>query len=139
MERLKRNYAFDRARVFIPAAATTNQMLKMSARGWVELVQKLYATGWEEARQLAGYIVEELKLAVPRLVKHATERLNLSRRFTAEFSRSVRLAHNFPAVHLTHPDLTELDREYTLRVTPPHSPNWDYWDTALRGRSGVPR
>src|SRR6202012_6052705 len=37
--RMRRNYAFDRARYFLPSAAATNVMLIMSARGWVNLFQ----------------------------------------------------------------------------------------------------
>ena len=70
VDRLKRNYAFDRARCFIPVAATTNMMLRMSARGWAELIQKLLSLSHPEANALGELLKTELHLAAPRLDKH---------------------------------------------------------------------
>ncbi|HEX8552358.1 MAG TPA: FAD-dependent thymidylate synthase [Abditibacteriaceae bacterium] len=70
--RMERNYAFDRARVFLPVAAPTNLMLVMSARGWVNLAQHLLSHPLPEARALGEGIREELPLAAPRLLRHAT-------------------------------------------------------------------
>lgn len=50
--RMKRNYAFDRARYFLPVAAKTNMMLIMSARGWMQLCQNLLAHWLPEANSL---------------------------------------------------------------------------------------
>jgi thymidylate synthase ThyX len=69
--RLERNYAFDRARYFLPAAARTNVMLVMSARGWVQLCQHLCSHPWPEAVRLGERIRGELQRVVPRLLKHA--------------------------------------------------------------------
>ncbi len=69
--RMKRNYAFDRARYFLPAAVKTNVMLLMSARGWVQLCQQLLSHPLAEARGLGEAIREELRFATPRLLKHA--------------------------------------------------------------------
>jgi thymidylate synthase ThyX len=72
--RLKRNYAFDRARYFLPVAAATNMMLVMSARGWVQLCQQLLSHPLPEAGALGAAIREGLELVAPRLIKHATHR-----------------------------------------------------------------
>lgn len=72
IERLKRNFVFDRARYFIPVAALTNVMLVMPARDWVELVRTLGSHYVPEARQLATMLIDQLKLVVPRLIKHCT-------------------------------------------------------------------
>jgi hypothetical protein len=69
--RILRNYAFDRARYFIPSAAATNVMLVMSARGWVQLCQYLLSHPLPEPRDLGRLIKAELSLVTPRLVKHA--------------------------------------------------------------------
>ncbi|MDF2439592.1 MAG: hypothetical protein JWN98_576 [Abditibacteriota bacterium] len=69
--RMKRNYAFDRARNFLPACAPTNMMMVMSARGWVSLCQHLLSHPVREAQMLGGAIRDELPLAAPRLLKHA--------------------------------------------------------------------
>jgi thymidylate synthase ThyX len=68
--RMKRNYAFDRARYFLPAAATTNVMLIMSARGWVNLCQNLLSHLLPEPQRLGYAIRQELELSTPRFVKH---------------------------------------------------------------------
>lgn len=70
LQRLKRNYVFDRARYFIPAAAKTNVMLIMAARDWVELVKILASHYVPEAQLLASVLTERLNLVVPRLTKH---------------------------------------------------------------------
>lgn len=72
--RMKRNYAFDRARYFLPVAARTNMMLIMSARGWVQLCQQLFSHWLPEARTLAAHIHDELTLVAPRMVRHAQEK-----------------------------------------------------------------
>lgn len=69
--RMKRNYAFDRARYFLPAAAKTNIMLIMSSRGWAQLCQNLLSHWLPEANLLGQKIRSELELSVPRMVKHA--------------------------------------------------------------------
>ncbi len=69
--RMKRNYAFDRARYFLPVAAKTNIMLVMSSRGWVQLCQNLMSHWLPEARLLGEKIKTELALSAPRMIKHA--------------------------------------------------------------------
>lgn len=70
LQRLKRNYVFDRARYYIPVAAKTNAMFIMAARDWVELVQVLSSHYVPEARELADVLVAKLDLVVPRLIRH---------------------------------------------------------------------
>lgn len=69
--RMRRNYAFDRARYFLPVTATTNVMLIMSARGWVNLCQHLFSQPLEECRRLAALVRNELEIAAPRMTKYA--------------------------------------------------------------------
>lgn len=69
--RMERNFAFDRARYFLPVAASTNTMFLMSARGWVGLCQHLLSHPLPEPRRLGELIAEELKLCAPRLIRHA--------------------------------------------------------------------
>jgi len=70
--RMKRNYAFDRARYFLPAALKTNVMMVQSARAWVSLCQQLLSHPLPEPQRLGELIREELALVAPRLIKHAT-------------------------------------------------------------------
>jgi thymidylate synthase ThyX len=91
--RMKRNYAFDRARYFLPVAASTNVMLIMSARGWVNLCQFLLSHSLAEAQRLGEMIRDELQIAAPRMLKYArfTEANRLS--LATEFEDLVRMAN----------------------------------------------
>lgn len=72
--RMKRNYAFDRARNFLPVCAPTNVMMIQSARAWTTLCQHLLSNSLPESQQLGKRIREELELAAPRMTKHAVEK-----------------------------------------------------------------
>ncbi|MGC4044034.1 MAG: FAD-dependent thymidylate synthase [Armatimonas sp.] len=69
--RMHRNFAFDRARYFLPVAMRTNAMLVQSARAWVGVCQSLLSSPLPEARHCGELIREELNLVAPRLLKHA--------------------------------------------------------------------
>lgn len=90
--RMKRNYGFDRARYFLPTAASTNLMLMMSARAWVQVCQHLLSHPLEEARRAGEAIREELRLAAPRLLKHATAKESLIQGIRQEFMELQRQA-----------------------------------------------
>lgn len=83
--RMRRNYAFDRARYFLPAAVSTNVMLIMSARAWVQLCQHLLSLDLLEATQCGTLIREELQLAAPRMLKHAVRKEALAQGLQCEF------------------------------------------------------
>lgn len=70
--RMIRNYAFDRARVFLPVCAKTNVMLIMSARNWVELISTLLSHPLKEFQTIASQMKEQLEYVTPRLIRHAT-------------------------------------------------------------------
>jgi thymidylate synthase ThyX len=90
--RMRRNYAFDRARYFLPVSAATNVMMIMSARGWVSLCQYLLSQQIPEPRQLGELIRRELEIAAPRMLKYA-RRTEANQQFLAsEFGRLVQLA-----------------------------------------------
>lgn len=75
--RMRRNYAFDRARYFLPVAAKTNVMMVQSARAWVTLVQHLLSHPLAEAKALGELVRNELALVAPHLLRHATEKPSL--------------------------------------------------------------
>lgn len=70
-QRIRRNYAFDRARYFIPAAAKTNVMMVMSARSWSQLSGYLLSSMLPEANRLGEAIQRELALSAPHLLRHS--------------------------------------------------------------------
>ena len=87
--RMRRNYAFDRARYFLPATAATNVMLIMSARGWVNLCQHLLSHPLPEAVRAGELIRAELELSAPRMIRHARRVESVRQSITTEFVRWV--------------------------------------------------
>jgi thymidylate synthase ThyX len=90
--RMKRNYAFDRARYFLPVGAATNVMLIMSARGWVNLCQYLLSHPLPEARRLGELALSELEIPAPRMLKHARCVEPVRQAIAAEFDKLVQTA-----------------------------------------------
>jgi len=86
--RMRRNYGFDRARVFLPVGVSTNVMLVMSARAWVTLCQHLLSHPLPEPKQLGELIRGELELAAPRLLKHAVARDSMRSGILAEWEQT---------------------------------------------------
>ncbi len=84
--RMKRNYAFDRARYFLPTALKTNVMLVQSARAWVSLCQQLLSHPLPEPQRLGELIREELSLVAPRLIKHATARETFQKAYEKQWN-----------------------------------------------------
>jgi thymidylate synthase ThyX len=90
--RMKRNYAFDRARYFLPVGAATNVMLIMSARGWVNLCQFLLSQTWPEAQRLGESMRSELEIPAPRMLKHARSMEPVRQAVASEFAKLVERA-----------------------------------------------
>lgn len=109
VERMRRTFAFDRARYWLPCAAVTNFMLLLSARDWVELCQNLLSHPVREAQTLGGMIRDKLALSAPRLIKHARAtddwRLGLLEELSADADLSTCLPsvdeRNDPQVQVT--------------------------------------
>jgi thymidylate synthase ThyX len=97
--RMKRNFAFDRARYFLPVAAATNVMLIMSARGWVNLCQHLLSHLLPEPRTLGERLRQELQLSAPRMLKHARCTESNQQYVATDFEKLVQMA-NLPAPQL---------------------------------------
>jgi thymidylate synthase ThyX len=119
--RMKRNYAFDRARYFLPVAAATNVMLIMSARGWVNLCQFLLSQPLPEARRLGELIQGELALAAPRMTKHARSVQPVQQAIAAEFEKLVQLAR------AVGPSATDASAIPSLAVLPPEGISPEEW------------
>jgi thymidylate synthase ThyX len=92
VQRMKRNYAFDRARYFMPVGASTNIMLVMSARAWVSLCQQLLSHPLAEPRRLGETIREELSMAAPRMIRHAKHFETTQQTIAAEFQKVMQMA-----------------------------------------------
>lgn len=70
-DRLRKNYALDRARYVLPAALKNNMALVMSARAWTDVIKQTEALGLPEAVALAGELRRELAKYAPRLIRHS--------------------------------------------------------------------
>ncbi len=92
--RLRRNFGFDRARYFLPNACQTNVMLVMSARAWVNCIQKLRSLTLPEAQKLGAQLAEELGLAAPRLLKHAVAQRSMEAGLSDEWQSWSSFAQN---------------------------------------------
>jgi hypothetical protein len=86
--RMKRNFAFDRARVYLPVGVATNMFLLMSARSWVGLCQYLLSSPLLEANSLGGLIAQELELFAPRMTRHAVRKESTVKGLREEFGEA---------------------------------------------------
>ena len=116
LARMLRNYAFDRARYFLPSAVATNMMLLMSARGWVSLCQHLLSHPLPEARQLGEALRDELTMSAPRLLRHARRTDSITAGMADDFTAVRQLATDLGAASLAdgalgcdHPPIASLE------------------------------
>jgi thymidylate synthase ThyX len=86
VERMRRNFAFDRARVYLPLASKTGVMMVQSARAWTNIASHLQSHYLFELRKLGKLISENLALGAPRLLKHAKESETLKKYIAKEFN-----------------------------------------------------
>ena len=98
--RMLRNYGFDRARNFLPVSVSTNMMLLMSARGWVQLCQHLLSHPLPEAQALGNAIRDELQLSAPRMLKHAEAKASYIKGIKREFEAVQAMAARSTPRHL---------------------------------------
>jgi thymidylate synthase ThyX len=70
VERMKRNYVFDRARVHLPLAAKTGVMMIQSARAWANVASHLQSHTLKELINLGAEIADKMAIGAPRLLKH---------------------------------------------------------------------
>ena len=96
VRRMARNFAFDRARYFLPAGVQTNVMLVQSARAWVQVLQVLLSHPLPEARALGVMCCGELGFAAPRLLRHARALPSMEAGLQNEFADLGDLARELP-------------------------------------------
>ncbi len=89
--RLRKNYALDRARYFIPLATRTNLGLVQSSRMWATTVKQLDSLPHPEARAAAKLIREELLKQSPRLMRHSTAEKSYEEQARQELATSLKL------------------------------------------------
>ena len=69
--RIKKNYALDRSRYFIPMATKTSAAYIMTARVWAETIKQLDSLPIRECNIAADLIRKEVAKIAPRLMKHS--------------------------------------------------------------------
>jgi hypothetical protein len=89
MTRLRKNYALDRARYFIPFATRTNLGLVQSSRMWATTVKHLDSLPQPEARAAAKLIRDELLKQSPRLMRHSFAEKSYTEQARQEFAASI--------------------------------------------------
>lgn len=89
--RIRKNYALDRARYFIPFATLTNMGLVMSARMWAQTVKHLDSLPQAEARAASQLLREELLKLAPRLMKHSLAEASYVEQGAQELASSLKL------------------------------------------------
>src|SRR5579883_2734604 len=89
--RLRKNYALDRARYFIPFATRTNLALVQSSRMWAQTVKHLDSLAHPEAKRAAALIRDELLKQSPRLMRHSFAEASYAEQARQELEASLRL------------------------------------------------
>jgi thymidylate synthase ThyX len=90
-QRLRKNFALDRARYFIPLATRTNVGLVQSSRMWAETVKHLASLPQPEARAAADLLRTELLKQSPRLMRHSEADTSYQRQAELELATSLQL------------------------------------------------
>jgi thymidylate synthase ThyX len=89
--RLRKNYALDRARYFVPFATRTNLGLVQSSRMWSMTVKHLDSLPHPEARAAAKLIRDELLKQSPRLMRHSAGEPSYEEQARQELATSLAL------------------------------------------------
>ncbi len=113
--RLRKNFALDRARYFIPFATRTNLGLVQSSRMWATTVKHLDSLPQPEARQAAQLIRDELLKQSPRLMRHSSAERSYQEQARLELEQSLALGRE----RLSHAALPDQTWVHVDRAAPP--------------------
>ena len=89
--RIRKNYALDRARYFVPFATRTNIGLVQTSRMWALTVKQLDSLPHPEARTAAALIRDELIKQSPRLMRHSSAEKSFEEQARQELAVSLAL------------------------------------------------
>jgi thymidylate synthase ThyX len=129
--RIRKNYALDRARYFIPFATRTNVGLVQTSRMWALTVKQLDSLPNPEARAAAVLIRDELLKQSPRLMRHSFGEASFEEQARQELAASLRLGLEVLS------DRPLADRVWVSvdRAAPPWLPHAQAVPEALRHRA----
>ena len=91
VNRLRKNFALDRARYFIPMATRTNLALVQTSRMWATTVKHLDSLPHPEAKAAASLIREELVKQSPRLMRHSFSEQSYAAQAKQELAASLEM------------------------------------------------
>ena len=129
--RIRKNYALDRARYFIPLATKTNVGLVQTSRMWALTVKHLDSLPNPEARSAAALIRAELLKVSPRLMRHSMAERSFEEQARQELAASLRMGQEALGTEpLADKVWVSVDRS-----TPPWFPQWQPVGEALRHRA----
>lgn len=129
--RLRKNYALDRARYFIPFATRTNLGLVQSSRMWAQTVKHLDSLPHPEARAAAKLIRDELLKQSPRLMRHSSAEKSYEEQARQELAVSLALGLE----RLSTAPLRDETWVHVDRATPPFLADTQPLTEALRHRA----
>jgi thymidylate synthase ThyX len=129
--RIRKNYALDRARYFIPFATRTNVGLVQTSRMWALTVKQLDSLPNPEARAAAGLIRDELLKQSPRLMRHSYAEKSFEEQARQELAASLKLGLEL----LSDKPLADQVWVSVDRAAPPWLPHSQPVAEALRHRS----
>ncbi len=129
--RMRKNYALDRARYFIPLATRTNVGLVQTSRMWSLTVKQLDSLPNPEARAAAELIRAELLKQSPRLMKHSFAETSFEEQARQELAASLELGLGI----LSNRPLGDEVWVRVDRSAPPWLPQWQALAEALRHRT----
>ncbi len=129
--RIRKNYALDRARYFIPFATRTNVGLVQTSRMWALTVKQLDSLPHPEARAAAALIRDELLKQSPRLMRHSFAEKSFEEQARQELASSLKLGLEL----LGNGQLADQVWVSVDRAAPPWLPNAQPVPEALRHRA----
>ncbi|HMD61842.1 MAG TPA: FAD-dependent thymidylate synthase [Opitutaceae bacterium] len=129
--RIRKNYALDRARYFVPFATRTNVGLVQTSRMWAQTVKHLDSLPQPEARAAAALVRAELLKQSPRLMRHSYSDASFGEQARQELAASLKLGlERLSAQPLADQVWVNVDR-----ASPPFFPQAQSVPEALRHRS----
>jgi thymidylate synthase ThyX len=129
--RIRKNYALDRARYFIPFATRTNIGLVQTSRMWALTVKQLDSLPQPEARTAAALIREELLKQSPRLMRHSYAEKSFEEQARQELAGSLKIG----LARLSHAPLADEVWVKVDRSVPPWFAEEQPVSEALRHRA----
>ncbi|PTY06257.1 hypothetical protein DB347_12515 [Opitutaceae bacterium EW11] len=131
VSRMRKNYALDRARYFIPFATRTNLAVVQSSRMWAQTVKQLDSLPNAEAQAAAKAIRDELLKVSPRLMRHSSAEHSYQAQAEQELNASLALGLDRLSTKLVGDQAwVNVDR-----ATPPFLSSVQSVSEALRHRS----